>query len=315
MRILALGGTQFVGRAFVDAALSHGHHVTVLHRGKTPLPAGWSVDEILTDRDGGLSAVGDRAWDAVYDSCGYAPRVVRASAEALVTRCERYLFISTISVFDMQLNLVRAARPLETEEVTGDSYGPLKVECEDAVAAAFGERSLIVRPGLVAGPHDPTGRFCYWVNRFATYGDVLVPDTPEAPLQQIDVRDLGAFCLKLLEEGRSGTFHVTGEPSSFSAMIDVCAALGGGEAIRVPVDAIEALGVRVGVDLPLVWPADAAKLFGFDSAESLACGLVRRPLRETAADTLAWLLALPGDRPIGKFERSREVALLAQVLA
>ena len=168
MRILALGGTQFVGRAFVDAALTRGHDVTVLHRGKSSLPEGWSVDEILCDRDGGLTAIGDRTWDAVYDSCGYVPRIVRASAEALAERCRRYLFISTISVYDLELNVQRPTEPLQTEEVTGETYGPLKVECEDAVQTVFGARATIVRPGLVNGPHDPTGRFCYWVNRFAS---------------------------------------------------------------------------------------------------------------------------------------------------
>jgi len=315
MRILALGGTQFVGRAFVEAALARGHGVTVMHRGSSPLPEDWSVEEILGDRDGGLDALGDREWDVVYDSCGYVPRVVRASAEALKDRCRRYLFISTISVYDLELNLQRPSQPLETEEVTNDSYGPLKVECEDAVISVYGERATIVRPGLVVGPHDPTGRFCYWLNRFASYGEVLMPDIPGGPMQLIDARDLGAFCTMVLENNLGGIFHVAGEVSSFDAMIAVCASLGGGEAVRVPPDVLEAHGLRLGEDLPLMWSAEAAKLLGFKCEESLRAGLVRRPLRESAADTLAWLLSIGEDRPVGKFERSKEESVLAAILA
>src|SRR5579872_4925979 len=120
MRILALGGTKFVGRAFVEAAVARGHDVTVLHRGKTPLPADWHVGEILADRDGGLAALGGTSWDAVYDSCAYVPRQVREALAALGDRFGRYLFISTISVFDSELRVQRPEKPLETEEVNGE---------------------------------------------------------------------------------------------------------------------------------------------------------------------------------------------------
>ena len=315
MRILALGGTQFVGRAFVDAALARGHGVTVMHRGTSPLPEGWAVEELLGDRDGGLDVLGDREWDAVYDSCGYVPRIVRASVEALKARCSRYLFISTISVYDLELNLQRPTPPLETEEVTNESYGPLKVECEDAVISVFGERATIVRPGLVVGPYDPTGRFCYWLNRFATFGTVLTPDIPGGPMQLIDARDLGAFCVTVLEQNIGGIYNAAGEVSTFANMIEVCASLGSGTAVKVPPDVLEAHGVRLGQDLPLMWSPEAAKLLGFECEESLAVGLTRRPLRESASDTLAWLLSLADDRPVGGFERTQEEAVLAAVMA
>ena len=315
MRILALGGTKFVGRAFVEAALARGHEISVMHRGKTPLPEGWAVEEILGDRDGDLDALGDRSWDAVYDSCGYVPRVVRASAESLKARCRRYLFISSISVYDLELNLQRPRQPVETEEITDASYGPLKVECEDAVISVFGARATIVRPGLVVGPNDPTGRFCYWLNRFATYGTVLVPDIPDGPMQLIDARDLGAFCVTVLEKDLGGIFHAAGEVTTFDAMIAVCALLGGGEAVRVPPEVLETRGIRLGEDLPLMWSPEAAKLLGFKCEESLRVGLVRRSLRESAADTLAWLLSISGSRPVGNFTRAKEEAVIKESLA
>lgn len=315
MRILALGGTQFVGRAFVEAALGAGHEVTVLHRGNTPLPEGWGAGETLADRDGGLDALGDRAWDAVYDSCGYVPRIVRQSVEALADRCCRYLFVSTISVFDFELNLQRPERPLETEVIDGDTYGPLKVECEDVVTGAFADRATVVRPGLVIGPHDHTGRFAYWVNRFAMYGEVLVPDVAGWPMQLIDARDLASFTLRLLEQDQPGTFHAAGEPSTFGAMIAACASVGGGEAVRVPIEVLEAHGVRPGVDLPLVWGQEASKLLGIGCEESLAVGLQRRALRESTADTLSWLLSLADKRPVGAWPRDEEERVLAALRA
>lgn len=314
MRILALGGTQFVGRAFVEAALARGHELTLLHRGKTPIPAGWQVEEILGDRNGDLSELGDRTWDAVYDSCAYVPRVVRTAISALRERCHRYLFISTISVYDFELKLQRPTTPLATEEINGETYGPLKVECEDVVVGAFGDRSTIVRPGLIIGPHDHTGRFGYWVNRFASYGEVLVPEAPGSGLQQVDARDLADFCVGLLERDQGGTYHVAGEASTFDAMIAMCAAVGGGEAVRVPISALEAHGVDPS-EFPLLWAPDAARLMSLPCTESLEAGLQRRSLKQSTEDTLAWLLSLEGDRPVGRFTREREEMVLSQLRA
>ncbi len=314
MRILALGGTQFVGRAFAEAAIERGHDVTVLHRGKTPLPKGMRAKEIIADRDGGLGVIGNQKWDAVYDSCGYVPRIVRESASALTDHCKRYLFISTISVFGSELELLRPEKPIEGEKITNETYGPLKVECEDALTEAFGDRLTVVGPRLVAGPNDHTGRFPYWVDRFVRFGEVLTPDLPGAPLQQIDARDLANFCVMLLEKDMPGTFEVAGERSTFEAMINTCAAAGGGTPILVPPELIEANGIDVGSQLPLFCPP-GTKLFELDCAAALAAGLTRRPLSETTADTLNWVLTLPNEkRSETKLTRAKEEEALAAVL-
>jgi 2'-hydroxyisoflavone reductase len=302
MKILALGGTQFVGRGFVEAALVSGHEVTIVHRGKSEIPAGWNVSEILADRNGGLGVLSEGKWDAVYDSCAYVPRQVREAVETVGDRVGRYLFISTISVFDPELNYMHHDTPLDTEHVTGETYGPLKVECEEALAA-LGSKATVVRPGLVYGPFDKTFRWPYWIDRFDRFEEVVVPDV-DGPFQQIDARDLGAFCLRLLEADRAGVFEAAGEQTTFFDALDVCARQGKGKPIRVPVSALEEQGIGVGSDLPLAW--GDSKLMTFPCTEALAAGLSRRPIEETCRDTLVWTRTL---EPFG-LARERELAVL-----
>lgn len=309
MRILTLGGTKFVGRAFVEAALERGHEVTLVHRGRTRAPEHWRVNEVLADRNGGLGALSSGDWDAVYDSCGYVPREVRSSLDALGNRIGRYLFVSSISVFNRDMTLARPTSPLQSEEITDETYGPLKVECEDAVRETLGSRAVIVRPGLVYGPYDPTNRFPYWVDRFDRYEEVLVPNI-DGPLQLIDARDLGDFCVTLLEDDRSGIFPVTGDQIGFQAMIEACAAVGGGKPVRASEDALKREGIELGVDLPLVFEP-GERLMHIDSAESLVAGLERRPLLETTKDTRSWIRSLiPALAHDSALSREREEAFL-----
>ena len=186
MRILVLGGTQFLGRHVVEAALARGHDVTLFNRGQTRPELFPGVERLVGDRDGDLAALEAGSWDAVVDTSGYVPRLVRASAELLEPRAGRYLFVSSISVYaDVSRPGVDEDAPVaqleeETEEHRGPAYGALKALCEHAVQEVYGERATIVRPGLIVGPWDPTGRFTYWPARIAEGGDVLAPEPRDA---------------------------------------------------------------------------------------------------------------------------------------
>jgi 2'-hydroxyisoflavone reductase len=323
MRILVLGGTQFIGRHFVEQALAVGHEVTLFHRGRRGAELFPEVERVLGDRDGGLDGLGERAWDAVVDTSGYVPRVVRQSASRLRDRTARYLFVSTISVYDdpdatepdESSRLADLADPA-TEEVTGETYGGLKVLCEREVEGAFGERSLIVRPGLVAGPYDPTNRFTYWVDRFAEGGSVLAPDRDEAPLQLIDARDLAAFMLHGLEAGLHGPYNAAGPASTFGEMLRILGELWPeARPVRVPEAVLEGYGVTLWQDLPLALPGsgEGDALMRTRSDRARAAGLQNRPLAQTALETRAWSGENPPEEPVRHgMSRDREREALAR---
>ena len=220
MKLLLLGGPRFLGRAIADAALERGHELTFFNRGTTNRELYPEVERIIGDRAGDLTALGGRMWDAVIDTSGYLPSEVRASAEALAG-CGRYCFVSSVSVYadfskpNDEDSPVAELGDLPDDEVTNESYGALKALCEEATRNVFKERALVVRPGLIVGPHDPTGRFTYWPHRIARGGEVLAPAPPERRTQVIDVRDLGEWIVALCERGASGTFNATHPGLSF----------------------------------------------------------------------------------------------------
>jgi nucleoside-diphosphate-sugar epimerase len=226
----------------------------------------------------------------VIDTCGYFPRIVRASAEALVGAVERYVFISTISVYADLSEPATESSPLgtiedETVEEFGpefENYGPLKALCEQAVQDVYGDRALIVRPGFIVGPHDPTDRFTYWPVRIARGGPMLAPGPPERPFQFIDVRDLAAWILRMIEEGRTGAFNATNEGVPLGEV------LADADVVWATDEWLVAQGVNE-QDLPL-WSADAgfAALHEADVSAAVAVGLTFRPHEETSRDTLAW---------------------------
>ena len=217
MQLLVIGGTHFVGRALVEDAVERGHEVTVFHRGPAE-PAGFPpVEHVHGDRDGGLEGLAGRTWDAAIDTCGYVPRVVRDSARLLADAVRSYTFISTLSVYpDDAPAGCNEGTPThqppfpDTEEITDESYGPLKVACEREALDAFSGRCLVVRPGYIVGPHDPSDRFTYWVRRAAAGGRMLAPGPQDHALQVVDVRDLGAFTLDHVEAGTADVFGVVG---------------------------------------------------------------------------------------------------------
>jgi len=309
MRILIIGGTRFVGRHIVEAALARRHAVTLFNRGKSNPDLFPQVETILGDREKDLDKLKGRIWDTVVDTSGYLPRLVRLSAESLERSASRYVFISSISVYENFRKIgIDESYPVgkiddETvEEITGGSYGPLKALCEQAVLDTFGgERTLIIRPGLIVGPHDPTDRFTYWPVRVTRGGDVLAPQKPEAAIQIIDVRDLSEFIIKLIEENASGVYHATGPDYelTFGRLLEVGKQVSGSEADFkwASVEFLNQHKVEAWSDMP-AWVPDDEEGVGFsrvDVSKAIQAGLQFRPLDETVRDTLEWAKTRPAD--------------------
>lgn len=306
VKILILGGTVFVGRHLVEAALQGGHDVTLFNRGQHGPELFPDVEKLRGDRDGDLEALRGRRWDVVIDTSGYVPRVVRASAELLAKAVDYYVFISTISVYPdtiHQRNVDENGRlgTIEdetTEEVTGETYGPLKVLCEQAVERALPGRTLIIRPGLIVGPDDPTDRFTYWPVRVARGGEVLAPRPPDAHVQFIDVRDLAEWIIRLAEDEQTGIYNATGPdyPLSMGQVLEESKRVSGSDAHIVWVDEAFLLehGVEPWVGLPL-WIPNAPGFHEVNVDRALAAGLTFRLLDDTIRDTLAWHASRPAD--------------------
>jgi 2'-hydroxyisoflavone reductase len=321
MRLLVLGGTKFLGRHVVDAALAAGHDVTTFTRGQTNPDLFPEAERLHGDRDGGLGALEGGRWDGVVDTSGYVPRVVRQSAELLRDAVDRYVFVSSISVYADFSGPISESTPVAelddpaTEEVM-EHYGALKAACERAVEEVYGDRSARVRAGLIVGPHDPTDRFTYWPRRIAAGGDVLAPGEPDAPVQLVDARDLARFLVQLALAGPGGVFNATGpaEPVTFAELLERTRAATGSDARLVWTDSQRVLdaGVQPWTELPLWLPdPDYAGMARADISRSVEAGLGFRPLEETVVDTLAWDRTVPGERPTLAPEREREIIATA----
>lgn len=228
MNILVIGGTQFVGRHLVNVALERGHTVTLFNRGnRNPFP---NLETIKGDRDpekgNGLEALKHRDFDAVIDPSGYVPRIVKASSELLKDHTQHYTFISSISVYagfsePTPENAALAKLEDETvEAVTGETYGGLKVLCEQAAESVFTGQTLNIRPGLIVGEFDPTDRFTYWVERVARGGNILVPGKPELETQFIDAADLATWTIRMIERNTTGIFNATGNTTTIGQVLE-----------------------------------------------------------------------------------------------
>lgn len=305
LSILFLGGTGFIGPHQINYALERGHKVTMFNRGSRPNAWGDAVEELIGDRDDnvddGLKALrGERNWDVVIDNSGYVPRHVVDSAELLKDRCKRYVYVSTVAVYDFEAATVfpEDAKLADlddptVEEVTGETYGPLKAACDVAVQKIYGDRCSIVRPTYIVGPGDSTDRFTYWVERVFRGGDVLAPAGPEREYQWVDARDLCPFIITLAENDTPGIFNTAGPSSQVTR---------GGLM----------WGLKALTDKPVTfhWPSDdlveeleinqptmgRETSYHFDSTAAMAAGLHYRSLADTANATMEWWNSLPEDR-------------------
>ena len=292
-QILILGGTQFVGRHIALAFLAAGHTVSILARGKTPdeLPA--SVERLRGDRDAGvtgLDAMGDRTWDACIDVSGYTPIQVRASAERLRGRVARYVFISAVSVYgDPTQRPVRETHPLlppaaeDVTEIDGETYGPLKVACETIVQEIYGEQATVLRPQIVAGPCDPSGRYTYWVQRALRGGETLAPGDGSDHVQVIDARDLARFTVRVVEDNLGGAFNLVGPRISWAEFLRVLRVQ---NPVWVSAEILAAANLSF-KELPLFRPerGPRSSLMDVSSAHAQAAGLVLTDPAVTVRDT------------------------------
>src|SRR5437762_271160 len=314
LRILILGGTGFTGPYQVRYALSRGHKVTTFNRGKThPGELPTEVEQLIGDRNGQLDALKNRKWDVVIDNPTTLPAWVRDAAQILKDNVERYVFISTISVYADTGQGVDETAPLakydgpdpykETIEAVKASgyktYGPLKALSEKEAEKWFPGKTLIIRPGLIVGPRDETDRFTYWPVRIDRGGEVLAPGKPNDPVQFIDARDLAEWTIRMAGNRETGIYNATGpaKPLEIGQMLnEIKDALHSSATFTwLPADFLQQQKVEAWSDMP-VWAGDELGLARTKIDRALAKGLTFRPLAETSRDTLVWFKALPQDR-------------------
>lgn len=318
MRALILGGTSFVGRHLVLAARAAGMDVTLFNRGRTNPGLFADLERLQGDRDGALDMLRGGRWDAVIDVNGYLPRLVGATVEVLADEIEHYTFVSSLSVYGaagaegLDERAPLATLKEDTEEVTGDTYGPLKASCEAFVRDRMGHRALIVRPGLVVGPHDPTERFVRWVRRAADGGEILAPGDPDQPVPFIDARDLADWTVRMVVELASGTYNAVGHarPMTMRDLLETCVQIAGAGAhlTWVPEDFLQRHEVSPWVDMPLWLGTEARWLADARNDKARAAGLTFRPLEDTVRATLGWDSARLDRATAGlPVEREREV--------
>jgi len=316
VNLLVLGGARFLGRHVMSAALARGHRVSAFNRGRTEPGLFPEIEKLRGDRSGDLSALDGRTWDAVIDTSGLLPEVVGHGAERLRGRVGHYTFVSSISVYAAfpragmdERSPVSRLTPDQRSAIPGIDrsepmnspeflklYGPLKVECEEAVRKQFGDRSLVVRPGLIVGPHDYMDRFPYWVARVAEGGEVLAPGRPDRPVQVIDARDLADWMVRLAEAGTGGVFNATGPgaPLTMAALLEACRQASPSDARFTWVDDAVLVERKVGPwdELPMWLPHESSPdhigILQFDVQRAIAAGLAFRPLADTARDTAVW---------------------------
>jgi len=330
LRILILGGTRFVGPHQVKYLVDRGHRVSIFTRGRTDPPFYQDyfarVEQLTGDRSDDLSALEGGEWDAVIDNSASVPRWVRESAGLLASRAQRYLFVSSISAYASfdQPGMTEAA-PLAqledptVEQVTGETYGGMKALCEQAARDAFGENAIIVRPGLIIGPGDNTDRWTYWPVRIDRGGEVLAPNTPQDPVQNIDARDLAEWIVRLVETpGHGGTYNATSPAYTFGAMLDTVKGAVGSDATFtwVPTQFLADHGVAPWGHMTNWVPPEGemAGMLRVSVDAALAHGLTFRPLADTARDTLEWWSTLPAERraqPLAGLPAERETEVLA----
>jgi len=311
LKILVLGGTRFIGLHMTALALERGHTLTFFNRGKTKADRYPEVERIKGDRNGEIDGLKDREWDVVIDNSGYVPRHVRLSAELLAPKVRQYVFTSSISVYP-DFSVPRDEKspvgklPDESvEKVDGDTYGPLKALCEQAVEKALPGRATVIRPGLIVGPDDNTDRFTYWPARAARGGEFIAPGAATDPFQIIDARDLAAFTLNIVEKNITGTFNLVSNVNGFrfGELTEACIAAANKQAkpaiaphaTWIPAEFLAEQKVEPWSEMPVWLPAkgEEAAFAGTSNAAAVAKGLKITPLARTVDDTLTWHLSRP----------------------
>lgn len=298
MKVLTIGGTRFFGRAFAEEAARRDHEVTVFHRGHAEPDAMNGIEHVHGDRHEDLEQLRGRSWDATLDTCAFVPRDVHSLADELGDAVGHYTFISSLSVHpdDLPVGATEESPTFgppfpDTEEVTDETYGPLKVATELEAARAFPGGVLVIRPGYIVGPNDPTDRFTYWVRRAAAGGEMLAPGPPDAPIQGIDARDLGAFVLDRIEVADTATYGVVGpgRPATTADALDAARAAGDADTTFVWADKdwVRALGDDRMTWFPM-WHPHLPGFHTYDASKASAAGLRPRPFEQTIADTIAW---------------------------
>jgi len=307
--LLILGGTGFIGPHLTQEALRRGWKVTHFNRGHHGDAAPAGVETLIGDRKGQLDALRGRRWDAVVDNNGYVPKFVRQSSELLAPQAGYCLYVSSISAYaafdrpNDEHSPTGVQKDIDAEQVTNESYGPMKALCESYVRQAFGERCSVVRPGYIVGPLDTTDRFTHWPVRYAQGGEMLAPGTPADPVQVIDCRDLTAWMMRLVEQRTSGTYNAVSAPGQFTmgGIIDACRKAAPEAATRVTwVDEafLASHWKAEDMDLPPWSPMHGEEAGASLTANAAAkyAGLTIRPLEDTVRDTLAWFRSLPAER-------------------
>ncbi len=326
MKLLVLGGTVFLGRHVVEEALKRGWEVTLFNRGKSnpALFASEGVEVVQGDRDGGLGVLASRRWDLVVDTCGYVPRLVGDAARFLADAVERYVFVSSVSVYaNFDADLIGEDAPVivlddpSVEEITGATYGGLKALCEQAAEEAMPGRVLNVRAGLIVGPWDASDRFTWWAMRAAQPGPFLGPGAPSDQVQCIDARDLAVWMLDAGKAGCSGAFNATSDGMSMERFVGAVAQAGGhGDAsIRwVSHEVLQDAGVGAFAELPLWVPPEARGIMRADVGKAVGAGLKCRPLADTLRDTLEWAKEHRSSGELGAgLSKAREAQLMGLV--
>jgi 2'-hydroxyisoflavone reductase len=319
MRILIMGGTRFVGRHVVEVALQRGHEVSLFNRGQHNPGLFPEAEQLTGDRNSDLASLRGRRFDAIIDSSAYRPAHVDALLASLAEEPRHYTLVSTLSVyasFPPGVSFDEGSPVL----ASGDDYGALKARTEETLLSGLPGRTTIVRPGLIVGPHDPTGRFTYWVRRMDRGGQVLAPGRPDRPIQFIDARDLAQWLVNVTEQTKVGVFNAVHPAGSvtMAQLLEACAA----EA-KKPVElhwfddaTVSATGIAPWSELPLWLPEDHPQFGGFmlaNSDRAMAAGLICRPVQQTVADTLSWSRRVPSEPPSSEkvvslsAEREREV--------
>ena len=336
MKILIVGGTIFLGPRLVEAALERGHHVSTFSRGRHTMGAHPQVEALIGDRNGDTTALHERTWDAVIDTCGYVPSSIHRLFDAIDSgRLGHYTFVSSVSVYEdfpaagcdekQPVATITRQQLAEAEETAtgvranartyGNKYGALKALCEQAAEQRMPGRVLNVRPGLIVGAHDYSDRFTYWVRRVAAGGEVLAPGKRERRVRVIDARDLADWIVRMIEARTTGVFNATGAEDglTFGSMLETCRAVSESDARFIWVDEKDLLdeGVQPWSELPLWIPAAANGIFEVRNDKAITNGLTFRSLADTVRNTLDWDMSRDRDGGMkAGLSREREQELL-----